>query len=119
MTAAVYGDTPGGDYAKHNDSQAPATSGVIKASSGVFYEVNGINTSSSTRYFHLFNSATVPSNGAVPACVPVECPPASSFSFSLTKDGIYFDTGICWASSTARDTLTLSAADMWALVTYK
>lgn len=120
MTAKVYGDKPGGDVAMHNDSQAPATSGVVKAASGVFFEVNGYNTSASTRYFHIFNSTTVPANGAVPACVPIVVSPTSPFSFSFVKDGLYLDTGISWASSTARDTLTITVgADMWATVTYK
>ncbi len=119
MTAKVYGDRPGGDFAQHNDSQAPAASGIVKAAPGVFFEVNGFNTSASTRYFQVFNSATVPSNGAVPAIVPIVVPPSSPFSFSFVKDGVELDTGIVWACSTGFGTLTIGAAEMWATVTYK
>jgi hypothetical protein len=119
MTAAVYGDKPGGEFVQHVDSQAFATSGVVKATPGVFFEVNGFNSSASTRYFHVYNSATVPGDGAVPACIPITVPPSSPFSFSFAKDGIELDTGISWACSTSFATKTLGAAEMWTTISYK
>ncbi len=118
MTAAVYGDEPGGHPAFNSDSQAAATSGVIKASAGVFFEANGYNLTGNTRYFHVYNSATVPTDGAVPALVPVAVPPYGVFSLTF-EQGVFFDTGISWACSTGVSTKTLSTADLWVTITYR
>ncbi len=118
MTAAVYGDEPGGHPAYNSDSQAAATSGVIKATPAIFFEANGYNLTGATRYFHVYNSATVPADGAVPALVPVAVPPYGVFSLSFSQ-GVFFDTGLSWASSTGVATKTLSTADLWVTITYR
>ncbi len=105
MTAAVYGDEPGGHPAYNNDSQAAAASGVVKASPAVFYEANGYNLTGTT-------------DGAVPALVPVAIPPYGVFSLSFSQ-GVFFDAGLSWASSTGVATKTLGGADLWVTITYK
>ena len=118
MTAAVYGDEPGGHPAYNNDSQAAAASGVVQAGPTVFYEANGYNLTGTTRYFHVYNSATVPTDGAAPALIPVAIPPYGVFSLSFSQ-GVFLDTGLCWASSTGVATKTLGGADLWVTITYK
>ncbi len=121
MTAIVERGSPGSwtGAVLHNDSQALAVSGVIKASHAVFLEVNGYNNSASTRYFHIYDSATVPADTAIPACVPVVVPPFGVFSLSFAQ-GLYLGTGLSWASSSTLQTKTVSGTpDLWVTVTYK
>jgi len=119
VTAKIYGDTPGGDFLQHCDSQADVSSQVVKASHGVFFEITGSNNSSSTRYIQIYNSATVPTDGAVPALPPITVPPYGVFSMSFAQ-GVRFDTGISWASSTTRATKSESGVgDVWAAVSFK
>lgn len=119
MTASVHGDDPGGSVIRHNDSQGLAVSGVIKASACVFFEVLGYNNSGSTRYFQLFDSATVPADTAVPMCAPIGIPAFSAFSMRL-ENGFRAPAGLSWASSSTLATKTVSVTpDMWVTVTYK
>ncbi len=121
MTAAVVRGQPGSSPTAilNNDSQGLATSGIIKATPAVFLEVNGVNNSGSTRYFQLFNSATVPADTATPFCVPVPVPANSAFSMRF-ESGLFLSTGLVWASSSTLATKTITlVADMWVTVTYK
>ncbi len=121
MTAAVVRAQPGSSplAVLNNDSQGVATSGIVKATPAVFLEVNGVNNSGSTRYFQIFDSATVPADASVPFCVPVPVPPNSAFSMRFDQ-GLFMHTGLCWASSSTFATKTITlVADMWVTVTYK
>ena len=119
MTASVTQGEPNSFRVRHTDSQALAVSGVVKASGGVFYEINGYNGSASTRYVHIYNSATVPADTAIPACVPITVPPFGVFSLSF-EHGFQCGAGISWASSTTLQTKTVSGTpDVWTTITYR
>ena len=120
MSAIVERSAPGSWTGAifNSDTQDFAASGVIKATPAVFYEVNGYNSSGSTRYFQIFDSATVPADGAIPACVPVAVPPYGLFSLSFAQ-GLFLGTGLSWASSSGAGTKAVTGADLWVTITYK
>ena len=120
MSTKTYGDEPGGHFAKHMDSQALQTSGVIVAGPAVFYEVVGFNNSGSTRYFHIYDSATVPADAAIPAMTPLAVGAGGTFSYNFSQAGLALASGLSWASSTTVATKTITgAADMWVTITHK
>lgn len=103
----------------HYDSQGVLTGEAVKATPGALVSLRGHNYSGSTRYIHLFNAAAVPTNGTAPSILPIAVAAGADFSLDIPKDGVWFTTGIAWASSQTRDTLTITgAADVWAFITY-
>lgn len=113
------------------DSQALATGGVIQAAPGVLLEVTIFNGSASTRYFQLFDSATVPANASVPFMCPIKIPAGQNACLVLGNcpvsvdvgvvwaGGVRMATGISWASSSTSDTKTITGvADMWVTARY-
>jgi hypothetical protein len=100
------------------DAQAYAASGIVLASRCYLHEIMATSKAAATAYLHMFDSATVPSNGAIPVVMPMP----------ITTDGVIvwsppsqhcFLTGLVWALSTTRATLTLASADVWVDVTYE
>lgn len=94
-------------------SAALEASSVSKASAGVFYGLSGHNTLASAQWILVYNSATVPADGAVTPIVVIRAAANSNFSFDTGKFGIYCSAGICWSNSTNASifTKTLGAAD--------
>lgn len=100
-----------------DESAALETSSVSKAAAGNLYAVFGWNNNAAVRYFHIYNSATVPADTTVPKiCIPVAA--GGSFSLDLTLYGKQFAAGISWACSTTAATKTLGAADFWVTLGY-
>lgn len=91
-----------------------ANSGVFKNSSGKFYQLIGFSDKSSRRYLMLFDSATVPANGALSwTCLSV--PGGGTFSIDLPRPKS-FSSGLSWAVSTTPNILTIdvTAGSFWA-----
>jgi hypothetical protein len=101
-----------------SDSTALEASRVIKASAGRLYTLSGVNTGGSGQYVQVYNSATVPDNGAVPVLL-VYVPALGTFSIDFTPFGKYFSTGISVSNSSTAATKTIGAADMWFNAEYK
>lgn len=97
-------------------SSIKQTSRVVKASAGTLWSFTAHNTNAAKRYFLLFDSATVPSNGALPVMV-FACESKLPVSFQ-PDGGLPMTAGISWAISTTEDTLTLAAADGVVLAQY-
>jgi hypothetical protein len=86
-------------------------SAVVKASSGAVFVIYCYNASSTLGYFQIHNKATLPVNTDVPVkSIPV---PADSVVAMGTDYfgalGIQCSTGIAWAWSSTRATLTLAS----------
>lgn len=84
----------------------------VKATAGVVYSVIFQNVNVAARSFQLHDTATTPSNGAVPK---INMRAGGSAVFVLgsdffTKEGVNFANGIAFAISTSSLTLTLAAA---------
>lgn len=85
-----------------------SNSGVFKSSAGKFYQLNGFSNKGTKRYFMLFDSASVPSNG-VSSWMCLNVPANGTFSIDYTRPRV-FTSGLSWAISTTPDTLTIDTA---------
>jgi len=113
----VIPETPSPDatatYALTNiDSTVLEASHVLKASAGKLFTVTGYNNNSGRQFVQLFNSTTVPADGAVPV-VTFLVAATANFSLDYGRWGRYFSTGIAISNSSTAATKTIGSADCW------
>jgi hypothetical protein len=95
---------------------------VVKASPGILFKVFIYNNNAAIRYLHIFDSTSLPTNGAAPNIPPYSLP-ATGTAVSPTvvdfgNDGVRFTMGIVVANSTTQTTLTIGSADSAIAVSY-
>jgi hypothetical protein len=110
-TGVVLGTLAG---ATRVNSTAYEASRVLKASAGTLISLLGRNNSGSDQYIQLFDSTTVPSNGATPVYFFTAFA-GSDFSMDLPVTGCPFTTGIAVCNSSTDTTKTLGSANCWFL----
>lgn len=97
-------------------STAAESGHILKASGGNLYGLTATALTATAGYIMVFNSATVPGNGAVTPiiCVPIAATPGYlSINYDPAPPAV-FSTGISVAiSSTGCATLTLIATGAW------
>lgn len=86
---------------------------VLKASAGTLISFTGHNNSGSDQYIMIFNSTTVPSNGATPVTFFSLPAGSSDFSFDLPITGMPFTAGISVSNSTTIPTKTAGGNNIW------
>lgn len=85
---------------------------VLKSSAGTLVTLQGYTTASSLQYLQIFDSTTVPSNGAVPIWfIPVVA--NSYFSLDVPLTGVPFTTGISVSNSSTISTKTAGGSNIW------
>ena len=100
-----------------DDSANQEASSVIKASAGNLFYVLVYNANVAVRFFQIFNSATVPADGAVPVIsIPINA--NSSLHLPVPPQGRSFTNGMAWSNSTTQAIKTIGGADMWANIGY-
>ena len=110
--------TPTAEQHSRYVTTALAASGVIKASAGKLLGAIGYNDKTSTQFIQIFNSATVPSDTAVPIFSFVAQSKANfSLDFGTLEDD--FDTGISWSNSSTVGTKTIGSADCWVTALFR
>lgn len=109
-----------GDQPLHYDSGSSyVASGVIKANIGRLNGFHGYN-SGGAQWIMIYNSATVPANGASPL-IMLHVGATSSFAWDPgtgATGGKYFTAGISWSNSSTAPTKTVGAADCWLSASY-
>lgn len=99
------------DYSE-SASTTEQSSRVVKSSAGRLYSLSVSNENASTRYLQLFNSTSLPGDGAVPVFCPVEVPSGKQASITFFDiNGKYFSTGITAAMSSTQNSLTIAGTD--------
>jgi hypothetical protein len=91
---------------------------IVKASAGILRSVQGYNSLASSQFIHIYDRATVPTNGSVPVFV-FTVPASGNFSIDFPLGGPAFTTGIVVANSTDGPTQTNGAANCWFTAIYK
>lgn len=80
-----------------------AQSGVIKASTGLLFKFFGFNTTVTTLFFQIYDSATVPIDTTIPT-ISIGLATLTNFDLDLTIYGQSFEAGISWALSSSQTT---------------
>lgn len=83
-----------------------AASAILKATGGRLEWVEVYNASGSTLYLQLFDSATLPANGAVPIAV-VQVPTKNTVAIDYSQSPFPFDNGIVACLSSTDITKTI------------
>ncbi|MGB3988621.1 MAG: hypothetical protein WBK67_02945 [Minisyncoccales bacterium] len=99
------------------DSVAYESGGVVKDSPGILYSINCFNSKSSEQFIQVFDTVSVPSDGATPKVI-LHAPASSSVSLSFSPFGKAFEVGISWSNSSEGPTLASGSADMWTNILY-
>jgi len=94
----------------NSTSTAQEASRVVKASAGTLFVVSGFNNHTSDQYIQLFDSASLPANGVVPAIV-IRCYAGEPFGYRAPEAGRAFSTGIVICNSTTGPTKTIGSAN--------
>jgi hypothetical protein len=92
------------------NSSAYENSRVFKNSAGTLFALSGYNAGPS-QFIHVYNSATVPADGAVPVLL-LSVPAQTTFAFSPGFVGIPLSAGITVTNSTTGPTKTLGSANL-------
>lgn len=91
---------------------------VIKNTAGNLFKLIFTNTNGATRYFQLFDSASIPIDGTVPmVTIPVAA--GAKYEFEVGKYPIHFASGITVCNSTTLATKTVGAADSLFFASFK
>lgn len=98
-------------------SSAYEASRVAKASSGMVRSIIGYNSKASAQFIQLHNTASLPSDTAVPDVI-ITVAASSNFSIDFDEDGYYCSTGITVCNSSTGPTKTIGSADCWFVVRY-
>lgn len=113
VSAAVTNSSP-----TNATTAAVASSLVVKASAGTLFGLSGYNSKASAQFIQIHDSATLPTDGAVPKIV-ITVPASSNFSMDLGIYGRRFTNGITVCNSSTIGTKTIGSADCWLDVQYK
>lgn len=106
---AFFGELDGPITPLNYTSRALESSCVVKTGDGVLYGFTVTNTNGAARFVMVFDSRTVPANGAVP--IFAKSVPLGDAALFTWLWGRTFFAGIAIANSTTQGTLTLGSAD--------
>lgn len=92
-------------------SAAPEASHILKNTAGTLKNLVCYNTSASSQFILIFNSATVPADSTVPVVAPMTCPGSANCTYDMsTLQGIPLSTGIVWTNSSTASTKTIGGS---------
>lgn len=98
------------------NSAAYEASRIVKASAGTLYSIAGYN-SGPAQFLHIYNSTTLPAEGAAPIMV-FAIPATASFSFSFPL-GLPCSAGIVVGNSTTAPIKTIGSANCYFTATFR
>lgn len=104
----------------YNNSGLLENSHISKGSAGVYYGIRGYN-SGPAQFILVFNSATVPADGAVVPIDIIKVPSGSNFSSNGGSYGEFCSNGVSWCNSINASPFTkaIGAADCFVKVQNK
>ena len=96
------------------NSSAYEASRVLKSSPGTLVTLIGYNSKASAQFIQVFDSATVPADGAPPV-LTFTVAASSNFSVDVPITGIAFASGIAFSNSSTGPTKTIGSADCYVM----
>lgn len=100
-----------------SDSRAYESYRVVKSSQGRLWSVSGYNSKTTAQFIQVFDSRTLPPDGAVPLVV-ISAPALANFYWDSTMAPKPFFLGISVCNSSTGPTKTIGSADCWFNVRY-
>lgn len=94
------------------NSSAYESSKVLKAAAGSLISLVGYNSKTNAQFIQLFDSATVPADGAIPI-LTFTVPAQSNFSLDIPLTGLPCASGISVSNSSTGPTKTIGSADCY------
>jgi hypothetical protein len=76
------------------------------------FGLQGVNNNAAATFVQLFDTESLPSNGAVPTVI-IRAAGSDNWSGYFGSVGRWFDKGIFMVNSSTLATLTISTADLW------
>lgn len=110
--ARLAGEWSPGGLPLNSTSNALENSRVVKAGSGTLFGFSGFNNKGSAQFVLVFDTDSVPAEGAVPKLV-LTVPAAANFSYDGGIHGRAFQRGIVICNSSTAATKTIGSADTW------
>ncbi len=86
---------------------------IIKAVPAILTQIGGFNDSAGSIYVQLFNRITVPVTAVTTPIMTWQVPSLASFSWTPSKGGRQFSTGISYGVSSTRDVYTTLATNIF------
>jgi hypothetical protein len=106
-------------YAPTNiSSNAYSQALIVKASSGVVYNITGFSSKGTSQFIHLYNNSILPINNDIPIII-FYVGPLNNFSLDFGYYGRYFSNGIVICNSSTGPSLTTGLSDCWFDVQFK
>ena len=110
LPIAVLPSTAAATAPTNSTTTALVNSLIVKASSGNLYGFSGYNSKATSQFIQVFDSATVPADGAT-AVINITVPATSNFSYSAGRFSRRFNAGIVITNSSTAPTKTIGVAD--------
>ena len=101
----------------NSTSLALEASRIVKSGAGRLWGITGTSNLASAQFIQVFDSATLPADGAIPVIV-ISVPALNDFSWDGGQKGRAFRRGIVVCNSTTLATKTIGAANCWFDVQY-
>lgn len=96
----------------YSDSVALEASRIIKAGPGTLFSITGVNNKGSAQYIQIHDSATLPTDSAVPKIV-LRVAGEENFFYEFREIGRFFKNGIVVTNSSTLATKNIGSADCW------
>lgn len=95
----------------HAVSTAKVKEEVLGPVPCILHAFSATNDNASLQYLHVFDAATVRSNGDAAALYKVAIPAKTTYNFTVPKGQIVITSGVCFHASTTLADLTKPAGD--------
>ena len=85
---------------------------LVKPAAGVLYGISGYNSKASAQFIQIFDSASLPAEGAIPKVI-LTIGASGNYSADFGVLGRGFANGIYVTNSSTGSTKTIGSADIW------
>ena len=114
MSSVVYQP----DYVPTNFNRGVLQASIVLPGHLVVYGLSVYSSNAGSQFALIFDSATLPADGAVPSVTPLDLPPKTLKGVSWGMNGREFESGLVICNSSTDATKTIGSADTFFDVQY-